>query len=406
MIRAAKFFFALLVVAAVGWPAGAWAQDADEAPPATGAAASAPADADEGPVTGAPGQPPATDFAPMPEPTFESATVKAVAPGAGPNERHVTLTLTSGPQAGKEVDVRQHLSGQAGFDLIVVPGDEVVAVALTDPRDPSAPPQYQLADYQRGRQVAWVLAGLAVLLLLVGGARGLKTLGVLVLTGAAIVGALVPMTLQGWNPLPLGLLLAAAIALVTTLLTSGLGRKTWAAVLGTTGAAALATGLATFATGFARLSGVASDEAVGAAVGHGPINFAGLLAAGMVLGALGVVLDLALSISATVDELAESNPGLGRGLLFQAGMQVGRDMLSTSSNTLLLAYLGGFLPVLLTYGAQGLAGARLWHQEGLAAELVTLAVGLVGLVVAVPLTAAIATALQPPAAPPSPGAPR
>lgn len=376
----AALALALPLVAVLAWPVAAQVDD-------------------EGGATGAPAASGAPEaLAPMPEPSYVPAVVQEVAPGASPSERRVTLQL----EDGQRVEVAEHLSGQAGFDLDVAPGDPVVAVALPDPRNPSAPPEYQISDFQRARPVTWVLVGVAVALALVGGLRGLKTLGVLALTGIAVVGVLIPLTLKGMSPLPLAIGLAFAISLVTTLLTSGPGRKAWAAVLGSTGAVTLAAGLATGAAAMSRLSGVASDEAASAmATVHSPINFAGLLAAGMVIGALGVLMDLALSISAAVDELGEANPGLSRGLLFQAGMQVGRDMLSTSSNTLLLAYLGSFLPVLLGYGAQGLSGARLINQEALAAEAITLGVGLVGLLAGVPLTAAIATLLQPTAAAPA-----
>ena len=106
-------------------------------------------------------------------------------------------------------------------------------------------------------------------------------------------------------------------------------------------------------------------------------------------------LGVALSVAAAVEDMAEGNPGLTRGMLVQVGLKVGRDMLSTSSNMLFLAYLGGFLPVALTFGAQGLSGVRLVHQEALAAFAVTLCVGLMGLVLVVPLTTAIAVMLQP-----------
>jgi uncharacterized membrane protein len=116
----------------------------------------------------------------------------------------------------------------------------------------------------------------------------------------------------------------------------------------------------------------------------------------MLVGALGVLLDLALSIAAAVDELRDANPELGRGMLFRSGWQVGRDLLSTTSNTLLLAYLGGFLPVLLALGAQPPAWLRLPHLEVLAGASTTLLVGLLGLVACVPLTAAFAAWIGPP----------
>jgi uncharacterized membrane protein len=237
-------------------------------------------------------------------------------------------------------------------------------------------------------------------MLAIGGLRGLKTLVVLGLTGGLIAAVLVPMTLKGWSPLPLAVVLAAIVALVTTLLTSGPGRKTWAAIVGTTGAIGVSAVIAATSVGWTRLTGMVSEESLAAHTGTGAaVDFAGLLAASMLVGALGVVLDLSLSIAAAVDELREANPGLTRGMLFRSGWQVGRDLLSTTSNTLLLAYLGGFLPVLLALGAQPPAGVRLAHLEPLAGAATTLLVGLLALLVAVPLTAGIAALFAPAAEP-------
>lgn len=331
------------------------------------------------------------------EPVLNSATgvVRRVAAGETRQERVVTVEITSGEFAGKTVTVVQRGGGPQGLELPVGPGDAVVltAVPLEDAHDFD----WQIVDYQRARTMLAIGALTGLLLVVLGGWRGLKTLAVLGVTALAIGGILLPLTLRGWSPLPLAVLLAAAISVSTTLLTSGPGRKTWAAVAGTIGAVALSALIAAVFVTWGRLSGLASEEALMAHASHGAIDAPGLLAASVLVGSLGVVLDLSLSIAAAVDELRRANPGMPRRALLEAGWEVGRDLLSTTSNTLLLAYLGGFLPVLLSLGVQPIGAERLWHLETIVAFATTLGVGLCGLVLAIPLTAFIAARMAPPA---------
>ncbi|MEB3328695.1 MAG: YibE/F family protein [Candidatus Sericytochromatia bacterium] len=320
--------------------------------------------------------------------------VRRISPGEVRGERLLSVELTAGEAAGRTVTVVQRGGGPQGLELPVALGERIVLTAV--PMEEAGDFDWQVVDYQRAGTTLG-LAGLTGLLILgVGGWRGLKTLLVLALTALAIGGLLLPLTLRGWSPLPLAVLLAAGVSVTTAWLTSGPGRKAWAAVAGTTGAIALAALLAAVFVTLGRLSGLASEEALSAHATHAAIDAPGLLAASMLVGALGVILDLSLSIAAAVDELRRANPAMPRRALLQAGWEVGRDLLSTTANTLLLAYLGGFLPVLLSLGGQPLGWLRLSHLEALNVFGITLLVGLCGLVLAIPLTAFVAARLAAP----------
>lgn len=321
-------------------------------------------------------------------------TVRQVMPGAQPDQRLVTVEVTGGYGAGQAVTLTQQTEGPHGHELPVVAGDRVVLSAT--PIEEADEIDWQIVDYQRAQPI-WLLVGVTALAYaLVGGWRGLKTLLILAVTLGTVAGVLLPLTLRGWSPLPLAVVLAGLIALITALLTSGSGRKTWTAVGGTTGAVFLAAGLAAVFVVWGKLSGLASEESVMALSALGvAIDAPGLLAASMLVGLLGVLLDLSLSIAAAVDELCAANPGMPRKTLFFAGWQVGRDLLSTTSNTLLLAYLGGFLPVMLSLSVQPLGGIRVMHLETVGTFAVTLLVGLSSLLFTIPLTAWLSAIAQP-----------
>lgn len=326
-------------------------------------------------------------------PRASLGTVRQIVPGAQEQQRLVTVEVTGGYGAGQAITVIQHIGGPHGHELMVHPGDRVV-LSATPLEDDEL--DWQIVDHQRAEPI-WLLMGFTALAFaLVGGWRGLKTLMILALTLGTVAGILLPLTLRGWSPLPLAVVLAGFIALATALLTSGAGRKTWTAVGGTTVSVFLAAMLSAVFVVWAKLSGAASEGSVMLLGSLGvSIDAPGLLAASMLIGLLGVLLDLSLSIASAVDELSGANPGMARATLFQAGCQVGRDLLSTTSNTLMLAYLGGFLPVMLSLSVQPLSGLRVMHLETVGTFAVTLLVGLASLLFTIPLTAWLSAIAQP-----------
>jgi uncharacterized membrane protein len=323
------------------------------------------------------------------EPQYETATVVAVRVLSA-DEREVMVLITSGVEKGREVRILQALTGQASRDLTIKPGDGVMVAVF--PSEDGAGNEYQLADWQRGRPLTILAIALGLAIVVVGGLRGIKTLLVLGLASASIMFGLIPLTLAGAWPLHVSIVLALVVALVTTGLTSGWGRKSLAAVLGTLAAVATTALLAHGLVDHAHLSGLAGENP-DALVGQ-VINFPGFLAASMVIGSLGIVLDLALSISAAVCEVAETNPAAPAKTLLQTGWQVGQDLLSTAGNTLLMAYIGCFMPLMLALGAQPLDPTQIIHSEVVANAAGSLLVGLFGLVISIPYTTWIVVALH------------
>jgi uncharacterized membrane protein len=328
-------------------------------------------------------------------PNTEEAEVRKVEAGACripglPGCRRVTVLLHSGPDTGEEA------SFDAGSQLDVQVGDRVrVYRAPAPPEAGSGPPldSYALADFERRAPLFWLALAFAVLVVLTGRLRGVRALIGLTASLLVILFFVVPAILDGQSPLAVAVVGALAVMLATIPLTHGLGAKTTAACLGTASSLGITAALASAAVGFAHLSGLTSEEALFLQVNLSDISLQGLLLAGMVIGALGVLDDLTITQASTVLALRHANPSFGPTALFRRALVVGHDHIAATVNTLVLAYAGASLPVLLLFSLSGTSTSDAINSEVIASEIVAMLVGSIGLIAAVPITTGLAALL-------------
>jgi uncharacterized membrane protein len=253
--------------------------------------------------------------------------------------------------------------------------------------------RYSLADFERKAPLLWLGLVFAALVLLTGRWQGLRALVGLGASLAIVVFFVVPALLEGASPAGVALVGSLAIMLVTLVVTHGFGPKMLAATLGTAAALILTLGLGSLFIGLAHLTGLSSDEALFLRASVGDISITGLLLAGMVIGALGVLDDLTVTQASTVLALRRANPSLGFRRLFEGAISVGHDHIAATVNTLVLAYAGAALPVLLIFSLGETSFGDALNSESVATEVVATLVGSIGLIAAVPLTTALAAFL-------------
>jgi uncharacterized membrane protein len=244
-----------------------------------------------------------------------------------------------------------------------------------------------------------IVAGIfAAFVVVIGGLRGMRSLVALALTLAVVVKLIVPLLLRGVDPILLAVGGGAAITVTTLLLTEGANRVTLAAVFGTFGALALTAGLAGVFTAVAQFTTLQGSEEIAfliPLVGE-RIDLAGILLAATVLGALGVLDDVTVTQAATVEQLHRAEPGASRRGVVTRAMRVGRAHIAATVNTLMLAYLGAGLPLLLLFALGGQEPMLVLNSEVVAVEVIRALVGSIGIVAAVPLTTFVAAALMVP----------
>jgi uncharacterized membrane protein len=251
---------------------------------------------------------------------------------------------------------------------------------------------YFVADFRRTTTLAWLGLAFVGAVLLVGRWRGLRALVGLAASLWIVIGFMLPAILGGASPPIVALVGGTGVMLITLYLAHGLTRMTNAAAVGTLVALVITVAIAIVTIDATRITGFASEDAVYARFVLGGLDLRGIVLAGLIVAALGVLDDVTVSQSSTVFALHETDPDQTFAQLFGRGMRVGRDHIASVINTLFLAYAGASLALLLLFSTSGLAAGELVNSEQVATEIVKTVVGSLGLIAAVPLTTAIAAA--------------
>lgn len=318
-------------------------------------------------------------------------TLQVDAPSEPDVRIEVLRDVVGGPAAGEIVD--GFMQGPSGTetrpDFAV--GDEVIVQISTDPDFGFI----AVNDRYRIPVLAVLLGLFAVAVTVVGGWRGVRSIIALWLTLVVVVRLVVPLILAGWDPAWVAIGGASLVTLATLIITEGARRQTAAAVLGTAGSLALVAVLALVFDALARFTPLRGSESAGFLVSQGgtELDLGGLFLAAIIFGALGVLDDVTVTQAATVAELREADPSIGRWRLGGRAMNVGRSHIAATVNTLVLAYVGAALPLIVLFAAGGQDPLLIASTEIVAVEIVRALVGSIGIVVAVPLTTAIAIAL-------------
>ncbi len=301
------------------------------------------------------------------------------------------IRLIGGPKAGETVTITNHFEERNRFMSIILK-ESMPVLMVGFYRNGEL--QIHLQDVARDRGLVWAGLLLVVAILLIGKLKGLKTLLTLGLTGFIIIYLMLPLMLAGWPAIPVATFSALLIISIILLIIGGFNSKTVAAIFGTGGGVLIA-GLVAYLVGnTANLTGLGTQEAQMLAVGQETLDMQGLLYAGIIIGALGAVTDVGMSIASSAYQLRKTNPQITFWELFSAAMEIGRDIMGTMANTLILAYVGGAVPFLLLLMHNQIHWLRIINMDFIAAEILSGVAGTLGLIIAIPITA-MAAALLP-----------
>ncbi len=298
----------------------------------------------------------------------------------------VKLQVTSGVLKGQEINTENIISGSYVFDIPVKVGDQVIVQV---DQFNTGETEVFITDFQRDGYLGILVALFVLCLLVIGRLKGLKTVITIGLTVLLIIKFMLPAVLEGRDPVPVTVISAILITVTTILFVSGFKKKSFAAIFGSISGVLIAALLAFFVGSQIRLTGMSSEEAIMLMnIPQGiQFNFRSLLFSGILLGALGAVMDVAMSIASSIEEVHKANPKLGAMELFRSGMEVGKDVMGTMSNTLILAYTGSSIPLILLFMAYETPMIRLLNMDLIATEVIRSLAGSVGLILTIPLTA-------------------
>lgn len=268
------------------------------------------------------------------------------------------------------------------------PGDSIL---VTIGSRPDGVLTVYFVDFVRSDSLLWLTAIFVVVILIISRWKGLRSLLSMAFSLLVIIGYIIPHILAGEDPLWVSIIGSVILLGVTLYLTYGWNLKTHAAVVSMIFVLFITGTLATLFVFFTKLTGSGDENALFLLqMLSTQINLRGLLLGGMIIGALGVLDDLVTTQASAVFELRRANESLGFRELFRAAMRIGQDHVAATVNTLVLAYAGAALPMLLMFSLGGGNLGFLVNFEFIAEEIVRTLVGSLGLVTAVPLTTAIA----------------
>jgi uncharacterized membrane protein len=297
------------------------------------------------------------------------------------------VRVTEGAGAGQEVTTPLPQGPGAPE---VVEGDEVQLIRSSTPEGDT----WSIVDHQRESGL-WVLAAaFALAVIAFGRWRGVTALVGLAVTFTLLLFFVVPAILAGEPPLLVAIVGSSAIILAVLYLTHGFSVWTTVAVVGTLASLALTGLLSALAVGSLELTGFTDDLSTSVGTTYG-VDMRGLLLAGIVIGSVGVLDDVTVTQAATVGEIARADPGYGVRDLYRAGARVGRAHVASVINTIVLAYAGSSLPLVILVVANNDSFGQVVTDQIIAQEVVRSAVATLGLVAAVPITTALAAMVAP-----------
>ncbi|MBT3266804.1 YibE/F family protein [Candidatus Poribacteria bacterium] len=316
------------------------------------------------------------------------------------NEAHILdIELLGGAFAGRRALFRNYVN-PGGFPMLNVNATigDIVLCRVGGSGD-ILNARNLVQDYNRDGFIIALLGILFAVMIVIGRATGIRSVITMVVNGLILYFVMLPLIHKGYDPVWTVVLTCALISVQSRLIVAGPGRKTYAAILGTVGGVVIAGFIVIYAQQQLHFTGVEKANAVDLVESRSAdyIDFAGLLLAGMLIGLLGVANDAAIEVASAMEEVNEANPDLSIPRLMTSGMNVGTDILGTMTNTVVFLYFGMRLLIVLTVAGTAIfpfTTMQLFSLGVVAAEIVRVVAGTLGLVITIPLTAGISALLH------------
>lgn len=290
-------------------------------------------------------------------------------------------------KSGELVLVDNVLTGNPYYDIKLKKGDKVI-LHVEDEGDGLV---FSIEDIQRSNTLLWLSLLFCGLLIYVGRKKGLLSLVSIIVTCILIFNLLSPMILVGLNPVLGAIIVCLLSTAITMYLVGGFNKKSTSATLGCTLSLLIAGILSFIAVKTASLTGFSSENSMFLYSAHPELDFVAIIIATMMLATLGAVMDVGMSIASTINEIYEVDNTKTVKELFVCGMNVGRDIIGTMANTLILVYLGGSLPLIML--ASNIDLQKFINLNQVVTEISSALIGSIAIVICVPITAIVASEL-------------
>ncbi|NFR97728.1 YibE/F family protein [Clostridium botulinum] len=298
----------------------------------------------------------------------------------------VKVKILNGKYKDKVIDMDNLVSDKTYHETYAKKGNEVLINIEED--DKGNIKKAYIYEVVRYKYLKGIIILFLVLLSLLGGMQGIRSVLALLITTYAVLKVLIPLIMVGFNPILVSIIICIGVSILNLLIISGKNKKSYAAIIGTLGGVMVAGIIALISSNILQVIGLTDEEAqmLIYITGNPKFNFKGLLFSGILMGALGAVMDISMSIASSMKEVKINNPDISKKQLVKAGFNVGRDIMGTMANTLILAYAGGAMYTLLLISSYKLPFERMLNQDVMAAEIIQALCGSIGLIFTIPIT--------------------
>jgi len=303
------------------------------------------------------------------------------------------VELLNNGRKGEIIEIMNYIDEIMAYTIEINAGDDVYIFFEKDEEGNEI--AAHIHEFRRDKDIYFLLGIFVALIIIVGGVQGIKSLITLGLTIVGIYYMLIGIV-AGGNPIFLSIVIAFVITLVTMFLVAGFNYKAISAIVGTFGGVIIAGIIALVISGSSNLTGLGNMEAQMLLYSDHPVafNIHGILFASILLGTLGAVMDVCMSIASAINEVTEANPLLSKMDLFKSGMNIGRDVMGTMVNTLILAYVGTSVFLILIFMVNNIPMVDIVNMDLVATEIVRALAGTIGLICAIPITAIVSAILE------------
>ena len=303
-------------------------------------------------------------------------------------DQRCTIEILEGEHKGQQVEGMNLLTGKLEFDKMFKPGDEDWVLLELDSSNEVI--FANMVDYYRIDQQIFLIGLFVILIIAFSGFTGVRTLLSFSFALFSIVKILIPCLLKGIPPLLVALMVGNLLTVITLLLVAGCNKKAYTAIISSMICSLMTCLLAVVFGDLFKMHGAVMDWSESLLyAGYQHLDLTAIFQAGIYLACSGAILDLSIDISAALDEVIKNNPSVSRANLIKSGLSIGKSVVGSQTTTLLLAYMGSYITILMVYMAQGTPLMSILNSQKVSSEILHTFVGCIGLVLVSPLTAII-----------------
>ena len=307
--------------------------------------------------------------------------------------QHLKVEILDGNHKGEILTIRHTIERIMPGYYIFKPGDKLLIRATEE--SSGTLETVKIQEKVRDTQVYLIVGLFVVLLLIIGGFNGLKTLLSLIIAVAMIFFGYIPLIIRGINPILASLGISIPVVIITLVIISGRNIKTLVAIIGTS-LGVIISGILAFIFGnFAHLTGLADDSSISLAYipQFRNLDYKGILFGTILIGAIGAIMDVAISIASALYEISTLDKNITGKNMIISGMNIGKDMMGSMSNTLILAYVGTTLHLIILFIVYKIRFIEIINLDSIATEIIRAMAGSIGLIITIPVTVVIGTAI-------------